>query len=305
MEKHCLYHPEKIGKAFCKRCNGYVCEECIIEINGKRHCKKCYQEYQKMQRQKQQQLVKINNDEPYESANETEYPSYYSQPTHFPNKRKYPFLKNVFAIIIGILGALFVRFIIATIIMIISKSEIPPDITILLDIFVSFLAGSLASGLVPSKGWLIGFLTQILQLFVLVAVIILKIFEISDFSIPSWHIRLAIFCITSATIAGYVTEKYRDNLWSFIKSVFSFVTGSIFLLFEILSFIIYIFPFYLAGKLLFEQGAVLKALLVAFVAGPIASAIVGGIFMGIVYGFGWILSIIYNWYADDLGYERL
>lgn len=40
--KGCLRHPQSQGVAFCKRCNGYICRDCIIVVEGKGYCKKCY-----------------------------------------------------------------------------------------------------------------------------------------------------------------------------------------------------------------------------------------------------------------------
>ena len=41
-DKYCMNHPSNEGKAFCKKCGGYICEDCIIIIQGKKRCKKCY-----------------------------------------------------------------------------------------------------------------------------------------------------------------------------------------------------------------------------------------------------------------------
>lgn len=43
----CIYHPQNQGVAFCKRCNGYICIDCMIIVEGKRYCKKCYQDAQR------------------------------------------------------------------------------------------------------------------------------------------------------------------------------------------------------------------------------------------------------------------
>ena len=46
-EKHCINHPASKGLAFCKRCNGHICRDCIIIVEGKGYCKECYLEAQK------------------------------------------------------------------------------------------------------------------------------------------------------------------------------------------------------------------------------------------------------------------
>ena len=43
--RRCIYHPVTQGIAFCKRCNGYICTDCIITVNDKKWCKKCYNDY--------------------------------------------------------------------------------------------------------------------------------------------------------------------------------------------------------------------------------------------------------------------
>ena len=42
-QKSCIHHPNNIGIVFCKGCNGYICRNDIIEINGKKRCKVCYE----------------------------------------------------------------------------------------------------------------------------------------------------------------------------------------------------------------------------------------------------------------------
>jgi len=45
INKKCIYHPNKLGVAYCKRCGGYICKECIIKVNDKNRCKKCHEDY--------------------------------------------------------------------------------------------------------------------------------------------------------------------------------------------------------------------------------------------------------------------
>ncbi|NLX14664.1 MAG: hypothetical protein GXY44_13565 [Phycisphaerales bacterium] len=70
-----------------------------------------------------------------------------------PYKKRYRGLKNFFAIIIGILGGLFVRTIIAIPASIFLSTEdgLPQDITLLLEMFSAFIAGALAASLVPDQ----------------------------------------------------------------------------------------------------------------------------------------------------------
>ena len=46
-DKRCINHPGSRGVAFCKRCNGYICVDCMVTVEGKRYCKKCYLDAQK------------------------------------------------------------------------------------------------------------------------------------------------------------------------------------------------------------------------------------------------------------------
>ena len=56
-------------------------------------------------------------------------------------------------------------------------------------------------------------------------------------------------------------------------------------------------------KAFFDEGKILKAIVIAFVIGPIASFIVRWISMGVLWGISWLFPKIYNWYAEDLGLE--
>jgi len=44
--KKCINHPDKLGIVLCKRCSGYLCQECIICKDDKRYCKKCYLDFE-------------------------------------------------------------------------------------------------------------------------------------------------------------------------------------------------------------------------------------------------------------------
>lgn len=49
----CIYHPSNFGIVYCKRCGGYICKECIIKVNGKNACRKCYEDYMNFKRKKE------------------------------------------------------------------------------------------------------------------------------------------------------------------------------------------------------------------------------------------------------------
>jgi hypothetical protein len=60
-----------------------------------------------------------------------------------------------------------------------------------------------------------------------------------------------------------------------------------------------------AGKALFEEGAILKAAFWGLLIGPIVSFVGGGALLGIIVFGLWIFEKVYNWYAPDLGLQRL
>lgn len=43
--RKCIYHPDSLGISYCKKCQGYLCQDCLTVINEKRYCKKCYDKH--------------------------------------------------------------------------------------------------------------------------------------------------------------------------------------------------------------------------------------------------------------------
>jgi|GEM_PF-2744021 len=39
----CVHHPEQVGRAFCAECGGYICDLCIVVVEGTNKCRHCYQ----------------------------------------------------------------------------------------------------------------------------------------------------------------------------------------------------------------------------------------------------------------------
>lgn len=64
MKTECIYHPRKKGLAYCKRCTGYLCGDCIIKVKETLVCKKCYNDFfQSKEKQKSKHAEKLNQKE--------------------------------------------------------------------------------------------------------------------------------------------------------------------------------------------------------------------------------------------------
>lgn len=228
--------------------------------------------------------------------------------------RRRGWLKNLVAILIGIIVGLFLRVIIAIPITLIFATEegLPLDITFILEAFTAFVAGGMAGSLVPRLGWLIGALTQLLKMIVTLVLIGLWVFFVVtekevDFSLDFLRmptIRLMIVAILIAGIAGTVGERYRKNIWVFLSIVFGFI-GYIFgFICYAVAGLCYLYCLYRGGKALFEDGAILKAMLFVFVIGPVVSGLFWAIFMGLFMLGAFLYEKIYNWYAPDIGLHK-
>jgi hypothetical protein len=215
-----------------------------------------------------------------------------------PYHRKKSWLKNLVAILIGIIIGVFLRVIIGIpLILIFSTDEgLPLDITFILEIFTAFVAGAMAGSLVPRLGWLVGGLTQFLKIIVTLATFGLWTFfvvtdsevDISLNFIREPNLRLMIIAIVIAGIAGAIGQKFRKNIWSFLGKVFGFIAGTFIVILQAGGGILYLYFLYRGGKALFEEGAILKALLWWVVVGPIVSYGSFLLLLGVFMGGGWI-----------------
>lgn len=232
-----------------------------------------------------------------------------------PYHRKKSWLKNLVAILIGIIIGVFLRVTIGIPLALIFATDegLPLDITFILEIFTAFVAGAMAGSLVPRLGWLLGGLTQFLKIIVTVVIFGLWVFfvvtdsevDISLNFIREPHVRLMIIAIVIAGIAGTIGQKFRKHIWSFLGKVFGFIARTFIVVLHVGGSILYFYFLYRGGKALFEEGAILKALLWWVVIGPIVSYGSMLLLIAIVMGGGWIFKKIYNWYLPDLGFEKI
>jgi hypothetical protein len=236
-------------------------------------------------------------------------------------------LKNFVAVIIGIIVGLLLRIITAIVIgiplvLIFSRGggtasdpkQLPLDIEFIFEIFIAFVAGAMAGSLVPRLGWLIGALTQFLNIILIITVLGFTVFFaatknpkadlLSSFWLSS-DFRIMLFGIVIAAVGGALGVRYRFTIWAFLKSVFGFLGFILSFLAYATGSILYLYFLYRAGKALFEDGAVLKAAFWGLVIGPIVSYVVGLSFFWIIWFGSWIFTKVYNWYASDLGFQRL
>jgi len=230
-------------------------------------------------------------------------------------QRKKGWLKNLVAILIGIVIGIFFRVIIGIPLALIFATDegLPLDITFILEVFTSFVAGAMAGSLVPRLGWLVGGLTQFLKIIVTLVIFGLWAFfvvtdsevDISLNFIREPNLRLMIIAIVIAGIAGTIGQKFRKNIWAFLGACFGFIAGTFIFILHAGGGILYLYFLYRGGKALFEEGAVLKAMLWVLVIGPVVSYGSFFLLLGIAMGGGWIFKKIYNWYLPDLGFEKM
>ncbi|MFA5239335.1 MAG: STAS domain-containing protein [Phycisphaerae bacterium] len=230
-----------------------------------------------------------------------------------PHKRRW--LKNLVAILIGIVVGVFFRVVIGIPLALIFATDegLPLDITFILEVFTAFVAGAMAGSLVLRLGWLIGTLTQLLKMVVTLIALGLWIFFVFtekdvDFSLnfirePS--IRLMIVAIFVAGIGGAIGEKYRSSIWSFLQVCFGFIAAIFVFALHAIGWLLYLYFLYRGGKALFEEGAFFKAILWVLVIGPVVSYGSFFLLLGVAMGGGWIFKKTYNWYAPDLGLEEM
>lgn len=282
----CKYHPLNEALIFCSRCDAYLCSACVTSKDNKMYCKKCYNDYfGKTEKEKIQASQK--------SISKTKNNNVQSNQEILKQSRS----KKILAIILGAVVGFTLRFIISFVITIITRDSLPQDVTIILEIFASFFAGTFAASLAINKGWLIGLLTQILQIFYLITSIILLFFPVIEFSFPTWHVRLAIYCLISATVAGAVTHRYRHSIKKFLKVVLGVFAGGFAIVYFIFGLLIEIIPIYWGIKIFLTEAKLLKAVVVAFVVGPIITTLI----MFILYGLGNLFVFggesLYQWFG--------
>lgn len=232
-----------------------------------------------------------------------------------PYQRKKGWLKNLVAILIGIILGIFLRGIIGIPIVLIFATDesLPLDITFILEVFTAFVAGAMAGSLVPRLGWLVGGLTQFLKIIVTLVILGLWAFfvvtdsevDISLNFIREPYLRLMIIAIVIAAIAGTIGQKFRKIIWGFLGTCFGFIASILMFGLYAVGCLLYLYFLYRGGKALFEEGAVLKAILWVLVIGPVVSCGTSFLLMGIVMGGGWVFKKIYNWYLPDLGFEKM
>lgn len=236
--------------------------------------------------------------------------------TSAPRRKKRRGWKNFFAIIIGMLGGLVIRIVIGIPLALIFSTEdgLPQDITLILELFTSFVAGALAASLVPRLGWLFGMLTQTLKLVpTAVALAVWAYLAATDPEVE-FHlldplraplVRTMLLSIACAAVAGGIAEKHRPKILSFLGSTFGLIAGSFGCLLHSLFGLFQLYFLYLGGKAIFAEGKILRGLAIVIFIGPIASYAIGAIAIRILMGVFWVFSKIYDAYAEDLGLERM
>ena len=232
-----------------------------------------------------------------------------------PSPQKRRWLKNIIAVVLGIFGGFLVRqLILLPLNIFIYRDGLPYDLYMLLEIFVAFISGSIAGCFVTRSGWLFGISTQVTKIMFLLFFFLVPIifnssynFETSlissIFKIP--YIRILIFAIISSGIAGYIGEKNRKNILSFLTNIFSIFGISIGWIISALGGLFYVYVIYLGGVAIFQEGAIGKGLLILVIIGPIVSSIGGIILYGIMALIIFALAKIYNWYAIDFDLKPL
>lgn len=262
----------------------------------------------------------IEKDETALFNSEQEQPADIS--TYEPGHRKRGWLKNLVAIIIGIIAGLFLRIVmVIPLVLIFGTGEgtasdpqrLPLDITLIFETFIAFVTGAMAGSLVPRFGWLIGALTQFLKIILTFAVLGFSIFFVvtkdprTDLLLDVLRLpffRIMFFGIMVAAVAGALGAKYRNKIWAFLVWIFGFLGAILLFAAYATGFIVYLYFLYRAGKALFEEHAVWKAALWGLLFGPMVSFVGGGLFYGIIFFGVWVFNKIYNWYAPDLGLEK-
>jgi hypothetical protein len=117
--------------------------------------------------------------------------------------------------------------------------------------------------------------------------------------------RLLSFGMVAAIIGGWLGQAYRRQLLSFVGSTLGLIAGGVGCIVYALGGIAWLWFMYVGGRAFFEEGNWIKAALYILLIGPAASSVLGLVFMGLFLGVGWVVTRIYNWYALDLGLERI
>lgn len=229
--------------------------------------------------------------------------------------RKNPWAKNVVAIVLGDIAGLFLRGVIAIPLFFVFRSDdaLPSDLMLLLELFTAFVAGATTGTLVPRFGWIFGLLTQTLEI-VLTGIVIgfwayLVVtdpaVEVSFDPLRAPLMRLMLYAMVTAALGGFVGEKYRESVLTFLASTFGAVAGGIGCAVYALGSIAQLWFLYLGGKAAFEERAIFKAVCYVFVVGPVASYGISLLLFACLLAGGWVFKRIYNWYMPDLDLEPL
>ncbi len=233
---------------------------------------------------------------------------------HLPKKRRR--LKDFFAVIIGFICGQLICFIIGMVLMILFSTEngnLPKNVLLTLHMIAALFSGLISASLVTKNGWLFGMLTQIFNLliagsmfgFLGYSALLDENVKIPlDLLLLDPGIRLIVLPIICATVAGYIADKYRSKILSFLGLILVSIGGGVGCL-STLSFILTeIYFVYLAGKLIFDNGKILRGITTFFL-GSIASYVVGLISVGVVMGGYWVFAKIFNIYAEDIGLKKI
>ena len=228
-----------------------------------------------------------------------------------PCIRRHAGLKNTTAVILGMIGGYLVKLVIFLPLFFIFATDegFPHDLSLILEIFSALIAGAIAGCLVLNHGWLYGMLTQLLKLVLVIIVFGLwgylaatkPDFSASPFGpLMSPDIRLLIFSIVAAAIAGAIAAHNHEQIMTILGSIFGLIGSSFGCLLHSAGGLFYIYVIYLGGKAIFADGHIIKGLLIIFIVGPIASYLASFIMYGIFFLIYWPISKIYGWYAQDI-----
>lgn len=224
-----------------------------------------------------------------------------------PRSRDKGWLKNIVAVLIGMAAGVLIKIVLTiplTLVFPRDDGGLPQDLELIVELFATFIAGSIAGSLVPRYGWLFGLLTQAWKM---VAMGLLLLTTLISVEIPdaSYLVRVALFAFVTAAIAGGVAEHFRESIWSFLSTTFLLIGASFGCLLHLGGGLVYLYFLYRGGKALFEEGDFLKALLFLALLGPIVAYGVSFIFMGIFWLGSVIFHVLHAWYAKDLGLAPL
>jgi hypothetical protein len=235
----------------------------------------------------------IIGEEPLSTPTKTNY---------VPTVQKQGMWKYVVAVILGIIVGFSFRFslVLPLSFMFATDNGLPSDIEPILEYVSAFVAGSFAGSLAIRFGWLIGTLTQIVQITITSIVLSMLIyFSITDSAnevsvnafLGSYIFRIIAISAIFAGIGGHVGQKYRSQIWNFLTSFFSVVGSICGFIVSIISIGIGIYFVYLGGKAIFEEKSLFKGLLIIFVASPLIYYLTVFVLGGIMTTGVWIIPL--------------